>query len=171
MSVSSTGGHGRGGQSGRIVGDIINHGKHDRWGKPVSGQRSCRAKHGEYCRGDRSPRHVHPFTPHSSPTPHSNRQPAPLHIPLPSSMQGGTATKARQHGRAPSSTCGPPPHARPQCHLALPAHPSILLSAQGVHYHEGMAAGENTLNALCARVATRGIAQRCAWSAEAFLEE
>ncbi|PSC74603.1 ADP-ribosylation crystallin J1 [Micractinium conductrix] len=75
MSVSSTGGHGRGGQSGRIVGDIINHGKHDRWGKP------------------------------------------------------------------------------------------------GVHYHEGMAAGENTLNALCARVATRGIAQRCAWSAEAFLED
>lgn len=36
MSVSNTGGHGRGGQGGRIIGDVINHGKHDRWGKPVS---------------------------------------------------------------------------------------------------------------------------------------
>lgn len=33
MSVSNTGGHGRGGQSGRIVGDVINHGKHKFWGK------------------------------------------------------------------------------------------------------------------------------------------
>ncbi|MEW5305684.1 MAG: hypothetical protein WDW36_008207 [Sanguina aurantia] len=33
MSVSNTGGHGRGGQGGRIVGDVINHGKHDFWGK------------------------------------------------------------------------------------------------------------------------------------------
>ena len=36
LSVYNTGGHGRGGQAGRIVGDVINHGKHDRWGKPVS---------------------------------------------------------------------------------------------------------------------------------------
>lgn len=36
MSVSNTGGHGRGSQGGRIVGDVINHGKHERWGKPVS---------------------------------------------------------------------------------------------------------------------------------------
>ena len=32
MAVSNTGGHGRGGQSGRIVGDVINHGKHQYWG-------------------------------------------------------------------------------------------------------------------------------------------
>lgn len=75
MSVSNTGGHGRGGQSGRIVGDVINHGKHDRWGKP------------------------------------------------------------------------------------------------GVHYHEGMQPGENTLNALCARVVTRGMAQRGGYSPEGFLED
>lgn len=34
MDLSSTGGHGRGGQTGRIVGDVINHGKHDFWGVP-----------------------------------------------------------------------------------------------------------------------------------------
>jgi hypothetical protein len=27
----------------------------------------------------------------------------------------------------------------------------------GMHYHQGMKAGENTLNALCARVVTRSI--------------
>ncbi len=32
MAVSNTGGHGRGGQSGRIIGDVINHGKHQFWG-------------------------------------------------------------------------------------------------------------------------------------------
>lgn len=61
MSVSNTGGHGRGDQRGRIIGDVINHGKHEFWGKP------------------------------------------------------------------------------------------------GVHYHQGMKAGENTLNALCARLMTRTI--------------
>ena len=35
MSVSNTGGHGRGGTGGRIIGDVINHGRHERWGKPV----------------------------------------------------------------------------------------------------------------------------------------
>jgi hypothetical protein len=40
-----------------------------------------------------------------------------------------------------------------------------------VHYHEGLAAGENTLNALCARVATRGIAQRGAYDVGGFLQE
>lgn len=34
-----------------------------------------------------------------------------------------------------------------------------------------MAAGENTLNAVCARLVTRGMAQRGAYSAEGFLEE
>jgi hypothetical protein len=34
MSLSNTGGHGRGDQSGRIIGDVINHGKHQFWGKP-----------------------------------------------------------------------------------------------------------------------------------------
>ncbi|KAG1663735.1 hypothetical protein FOA52_006104 [Chlamydomonas sp. UWO 241] len=62
MALSNTGGHGRGGQEGRTIGDVINHGKHEFWGKP------------------------------------------------------------------------------------------------GVHYHQGMAAGDNTLNALCARVVMRGIA-------------
>jgi len=33
MSLSSTGGHGRGGQEGRIIGDVINHGKHQFWGR------------------------------------------------------------------------------------------------------------------------------------------
>ncbi|EFN58988.1 hypothetical protein CHLNCDRAFT_137616 [Chlorella variabilis] len=75
MSVSNTGGHGRGGQGGRIIGDVINHGKHDRWGK------------------------------------------------------------------------------------------------SGVHYHEGMAAGENTLNALCARLVTRGMARRGGYSQEGFLQD
>ncbi|KAF6262383.1 ADP-ribosylglycohydrolase-domain-containing protein [Scenedesmus sp. NREL 46B-D3] len=62
MSLSNTGGHGRGGQAGRIIGDVINHGKHQFWGVP------------------------------------------------------------------------------------------------NTHYHRGMAAGENTLNAICARVVMRGIA-------------
>lgn len=30
----------------------------------------------------------------------------------------------------------------------------------GVHYHQGMKAGENTLNAICARLVMRDIAQR-----------
>lgn len=62
MSLSNTGGHGRGGQSGKIIGDVINHGKHEFWGVP------------------------------------------------------------------------------------------------NMHYHQGMAAGENTLNAVCARIVMRGIA-------------
>jgi hypothetical protein len=76
MAVSNTGGHGRGGTQGRIIGDVINHGKHDLWGKP------------------------------------------------------------------------------------------------GVHYHHGMAAGQNTLNALCARVVMRGIAARGGvYSADGFLDD
>eukprot|EP00878_Enallax_costatus_P016108 GHUV01016890.1.p1 GENE.GHUV01016890.1~~GHUV01016890.1.p1 ORF type:complete len:433 (+),score=92.10 GHUV01016890.1:240-1538(+) len=63
MNLSNTGGHGRGGQSSRIIGDVINHGKHEFWGKP------------------------------------------------------------------------------------------------GTHYHQGMKAGENTLNALCARIVMRTIAE------------
>jgi ADP-ribosyl-[dinitrogen reductase] hydrolase len=62
MSLSNTGGAGRGGQAGSVIGDVINHGKKGRWGVP------------------------------------------------------------------------------------------------GVHYHEGMAAGDNTLNALCARLLARTIA-------------
>ncbi|KAG2447158.1 hypothetical protein HYH02_007904 [Chlamydomonas schloesseri] len=75
MSVSNTGGHGRGGQSGRIVGDVINHGKHDFWGK------------------------------------------------------------------------------------------------SGVHYHQGMKAGENTLNAICARVVMRTIARDKGYDDKKWLEE
>ncbi|KXZ49126.1 hypothetical protein GPECTOR_23g55 [Gonium pectorale] len=75
MSVSNTGGHGRGGQSGRIIGDVINHGKHDFWGK------------------------------------------------------------------------------------------------SGVHYHQGMKAGENTLNAICARLVTRTITRDKGYSAASFLQE
>ena len=40
-----------------------------------------------------------------------------------------------------------------------------------MHYHEGMEAGDNTLNALCARVVMRGIAQRKGWNQEGFLED
>ena len=62
MALSSTGGAGRGGQGGDVVGDVINHGKKELWGR------------------------------------------------------------------------------------------------RGVHYHHGMAAGENTLNAVCARVLLRCVA-------------
>ena len=75
MSVSNTGGHGRGSQAGRIVGDVINHGKHEFWGKP------------------------------------------------------------------------------------------------NVHYHQGMAAGENTLNAVCARVVLRSISEAGSYSTPAFLAD
>ncbi|KAK9804892.1 hypothetical protein WJX72_010538 [[Myrmecia] bisecta] len=75
MSVSNTGGHGRGGQEGRVVGDIINHGKRERWGKP------------------------------------------------------------------------------------------------GVHYHEGMQAGANTLNALCARVTVRSMTKAKGYSSQQFLAD
>ncbi|GAX85033.1 hypothetical protein CEUSTIGMA_g12453.t1 [Chlamydomonas eustigma] len=73
MSVSNTGGHGRGDQSGKIIGDVINHGKHPFWGKP------------------------------------------------------------------------------------------------GVHYHQGMKAGENTLNALCSRVVIRDIAARGSYDSNSVL--
>eukprot|EP00200_Dunaliella_tertiolecta_P005344 CAMPEP_0202358460 /NCGR_PEP_ID=MMETSP1126-20121109/12118_1 /ASSEMBLY_ACC=CAM_ASM_000457 /TAXON_ID=3047 /ORGANISM="Dunaliella tertiolecta, Strain CCMP1320" /LENGTH=338 /DNA_ID=CAMNT_0048951625 /DNA_START=249 /DNA_END=1265 /DNA_ORIENTATION=- len=75
MSLSNTGGHGRGGQSGRIIGDVINHGKHVFWGK------------------------------------------------------------------------------------------------NGMHYHQGMKAGENTLNALCARVVMRGIAANGGYDPKHILDE
>lgn len=32
MALSNTGGHGRGGQQGSIIGDVINHGKKQFWG-------------------------------------------------------------------------------------------------------------------------------------------
>ena len=41
----------------------------------------------------------------------------------------------------------------------------------GVHYHEGMAAGENTLNALCTRVVMRGMAKRRRYDAAGFLQD
>ncbi|GLI63555.1 hypothetical protein VaNZ11_006408 [Volvox africanus] len=75
MSVSNTGGHGRGGQSGRIIGDIINHGKHAFWGK------------------------------------------------------------------------------------------------SGVHYHQGMKAGENTLNAICARVVLRNLAREKGYNTTSWLQD
>ncbi len=75
MAVSNTGGHGRGGQSGRVIGDVINHGKHEFWGK------------------------------------------------------------------------------------------------QNVHYHQGMRAGENTLNALCTRLVTRGVSAQKSYSPQRFLTD
>lgn len=75
MSISNTGGHGRGGQEGRIIGDIINHGKHDFWGK------------------------------------------------------------------------------------------------SSVHYHQGMAAGENTLNAVCTRLVMRSIAAEKGYKTGRFLAD
>lgn len=74
MHLSSTGGHGRGDQSGTVIGDVINHGKRQFWGVP------------------------------------------------------------------------------------------------GMHYHQGMAAGENTLNALCARLVTRTItSSKGAYDPDTFL--
>ncbi len=76
MHISNTGGHGRGGQQGNVIGDVINHGKKQFWGVP------------------------------------------------------------------------------------------------GMHYHQGMVAGENTLNALVARVVTRCITRtNGAYNADAFLED
>jgi hypothetical protein len=40
---------------------------------------------------------------------------------------------------------------------------------KGVHYHQGMAAGDNTLNALCLRELVRTIAAARAYSPAAFL--
>jgi ADP-ribosyl-[dinitrogen reductase] hydrolase len=34
MSLSNTGGHGRGSQQGSVIGDVINHGKKQFWGVP-----------------------------------------------------------------------------------------------------------------------------------------
>lgn len=48
---------------------------------------------------------------------------------------------------------------------------ACYVSLQGVHYHEGMQAGENTLNALCSRLVTRGMARRGGYSQEGFLED
>lgn len=75
MNLSNTGGHGRGGQSGNIIGDVINHGKKQFWGVP------------------------------------------------------------------------------------------------GMHYHQGMKKGENTLNALCARVIMRSITKAGGYSAPAALSD
>ena len=75
MSLSNTGGAGRGGQKGTIIGDVINHGKAQYWGK------------------------------------------------------------------------------------------------QGVHYHRGMAAGENTLNALVARLLVRTVVAEQGWAPASFLRE
>lgn len=74
MSLSNTGGAGRGGQAGSVIGDVINHGKKHRWGVP------------------------------------------------------------------------------------------------GVHYHEGMAAGDNTLNALCARLLVRTISSTGRYDTADFLK-
>jgi ADP-ribosylglycohydrolase len=42
----------------------------------------------------------------------------------------------------------------------------------GVHYHQGMVAGENTLNAVCARVVLRGITDnQGTYSKAKFLED
>jgi ADP-ribosylglycohydrolase len=75
MALSNTGGAGRGGQEGSIIGDVINHGKKQYWGK------------------------------------------------------------------------------------------------QGVHYHRGMAAGENTLNAVVARLALRTVVAEGAFSPPSFLRD
>jgi hypothetical protein len=40
-----------------------------------------------------------------------------------------------------------------------------------VHYHHGMKAGQNTLNALCTRVVTRGMAAEKGYSTERFLQD
>ena len=41
-----------------------------------------------------------------------------------------------------------------------------------MHYHQGMVAGENTLNAVCTRLVMRGItAERGAYSSQRFLAD
>ena len=42
---------------------------------------------------------------------------------------------------------------------------------KNVHYHQGMAAGENTLNAVCARLVTRSIVKSKGYNSSAFLAE
>ncbi len=46
-----------------------------------------------------------------------------------------------------------------------------LWGKPGVHYHNGMAAGQNTLNALCTRVVTRGMAEEKGYSVDRFLQD
>lgn len=41
----------------------------------------------------------------------------------------------------------------------------------GTHYHQGMKAGENTLNALCARVVMRGMAEAKGYDSARFLDD
>ena len=40
-----------------------------------------------------------------------------------------------------------------------------------MHYHEGMQAGENTLNAQCSRLVLRGMAKRRGYDPASFLQD
>lgn len=75
------------------------------------------------------------------------------------------AAASKQH--SPDTT---PPTLAPNClGLAWPLAPAVgdvinhgkhdFWGRPGVHYHQGMKAGENTLNALCARLVLRGMAE------------
>ena len=151
MALSSTSGHGRGGQEGpRIIGDVINHGKHERWGKQVR----C-AGVGAGGAGAGPPKQLRWSV---------LRAGLLLATPLPAACDARTSSCCLP----PRDTWYPTAHAMhytPRCHAAT------LPLLQGVHYHEGMRAGENTLNALCARVVMRGMAQRGAYSTDGFLAE
>ena len=62
-------------------------------------------------------------------------------------------------------TLVPPPPLPPLC----PCIQHDFWGRQGVHYHQGMAAGENTLNALCCRLITRTIAASKGFDPQAAL--
>lgn len=46
-----------------------------------------------------------------------------------------------------------------------------LWGKPGVHYHHGMSAGQNTLNAMCTRVVMRGMAAGKGYDANRFLQD
>jgi hypothetical protein len=132
MSVSNTGGHGRGGNSGRIIGDVINHGKHDFWGKSnVHYHQGMKVRKARQARRGRA-------------------------------GIGPPARRARSV-LAPRPT--PPPAVQPSPAARLPISPDRLPLTAAPQ------AGENTLNALCARVVMRGMAEGKGYSAARFLSD
>jgi hypothetical protein len=47
--------------------------------------------------------------------------------------------------------------------VSCPAGKHDFWGKPGVHYHQGMKAGENTLNAICARLVVRTLARDKGW--------
>ena len=85
---------------------------------------------------------------------------------------------------APGLPCpAHPPRSPTPPHLAHPPPLALSLARpsnhgkrdrwgkSGVHYHEGMQAGENTLNAQCSRLVLRGMAKRRGYDPASFLQD